>query len=399
MPRLFTHGPRSDSSPSGHAESSYAFLDRVHSLFFGRVRNLLEEWYANFPDADSHLRSRLCSDDDRSHAAAFWELYLHAAYVALGLDVKVHPDLGTDSNSAPDFLVHGSAPFVVEAKLLMTPAEVKSNDARISPVYDAINEVTSDNFFVWASVLSSGSGAPSLSRLKRDLERWLSSQDPDSVSALITTADSLKAVEPFVWSDRDWTIEFSPIPKKEGARGKPGRLLGMSGPIEASNIDDHTPLVRTLKAKAPGRYGDFDYPYVIAVLSENPTVDEIDVASALFGREAVQIGELPDGSFSTREIRNPDGFWHGPHGIVNTRVSGVLVAHGLFSWTIATSTPRLWVSPYTISPLNIDDHAPWATSRPDHKEGEMVKVAAPQPMHELFGIEPEWPGENDLSHV
>jgi hypothetical protein len=374
-------------------------MERVDSQYFGRVRELLEDWYYAFPDANGHLRSRFCGDDDRSHAAAFWELYLYAAYQATGVEVEVHPDLGTGRPSAPDFLVLGSAPFVVEARMLMTPAEVQSTDARTSPLYDAVNELSSDTFFVWASVLALGKESPALSRLKRSVEEWLPTLDADAAIARFDASSSLDTLPTTTWEDRGWLVELRAIPKKKSARGRPSRLLGMTGAIEASFIDDHTPLVKTLKSKAPARYGDFDYPYVIAVLSENPTVDEADVASALFGREAVRFRQRPNGTFATTEIRNADGFWHGPQGFVNSRVSGVLVALTLQPWTIATDVPRLWLNPYTESRLLEQQHAPWATAAPNHEKGELTKHPAPRPSNELFGLPADWPGERDLASI
>lgn len=399
MSRLFGSGSRTDATPKQHAESRYAFMERVDSLFFENVREVLEDWYNAFPDEDGHLRSRLCSDDDRGHVAAFWELYLHAAYLASGLEVEVHPDLGTEARSVPDFLVHGSTRFVVEARMLMTRAESQSTDSRISPLYDAVNDLTSDRFFVWASVLTLGEQSPSLSKFKRKIEEWLNTLDADAATEAFAESSSLDSLPTAAWEDRGWLVELRAIPKKKSARGKPGRLLGMTGAIEASWIDDHTPLVKTLKAKAPGQYGDFDHPYVIAILSESPTVDEVDVASALFGRDAVQFQELSDGSFDTTQTRQADGFWHGPLGFMNTRVSGVLVALTLLPWTIATSTPRLWLNPYTGSPLPDEDHAPWATAVPDLQKGEMIKHLGPYPLHELFGLPSDWPGELDVMRI
>jgi hypothetical protein len=83
MTRLFGRGPRTDPAPSQYTESRFAFLDRVDSRFFGNVRELLESWYAAYPDDDGHLHRGFCSNDDRSHSAAFWELYLYIPILEL----------------------------------------------------------------------------------------------------------------------------------------------------------------------------------------------------------------------------------------------------------------------------------------------------------------------------
>lgn len=399
MTRLFRRGPRTDPAPSQYTESRFAFLDRVDSRFFGDVRELLESWYAAYPDDDEHLHRGFCNDDDRSHSAAFWELYLYTAYRACGRGVEVHPDLGTGSQTRPDFLIEGSTPFVVEARLLMTPEEARSADARTSPLYDAIDELSSDDFFVWVSGVEMGETAPSLTKFKVSLEEWLDSLDADLVITRQSDDAYLDSLPTTVWEDRGWAIEIRAIPKDPDARGKPARLLGMMGEIKANWIDDHTPFVKTLKSKSPSKYGEFELPYVIAVLSEGISVGEDDVFSALFGREAVRVTTLPDGEHDVTPIRHPDGYWHGPRGYYNSRVSAVLVAHKLFPWTIATSPPRLWLNPYPASPLPDEDHHPWATAIPDHDNGEIVKQPPPRPLHELFGIASDWPGPEDLKEI
>jgi hypothetical protein len=170
MTRLFRRDTRTDPGPSQYTESRFAFLDRVDSRFFGNVRELLESWYAAHPDHDQHLHHGFCNDDNRSHSAAFWELYLYTAYRASGREVEVHPDLGTGSQARPDFLVEGSTSFVVEARLLMTPEEARSSSALTSPLYDAIDELSSDDFFVWVSGVEMGKAAPSLTKFKAGLE-------------------------------------------------------------------------------------------------------------------------------------------------------------------------------------------------------------------------------------
>lgn len=55
MPTLFHNTERTDRTPQGHIEDSFAFLDRVNSPYWDRVRTQLDEWYADFPDTDGDL--------------------------------------------------------------------------------------------------------------------------------------------------------------------------------------------------------------------------------------------------------------------------------------------------------------------------------------------------------
>ena len=394
---LFDAEQRRDSSPARHTESKYEFLNRVKSDYFGRTRDLLEAWYSAYPDDDGHLVTRFRAANDRSHLAAFWELYLHAMYRSAGFDVEVHPTVDATSEKKPDFLIHGEQDFVVEARLIVSPAEQQADEARTSQIYEALNQIDSPNFSLWASVEAAGDQIPSLRDLRTTLEAWLASLDPDEVSIQYTNGEGWRSLPGWTWEARGWRIGFQAIPKKQEARRREGsRPLGVYGPGGVGVVDHHTPLTRTLKSKAPSRYGRFDQPFVTAVLSDIVGLDDEDVASALFGSEAVRVTTQPDHDISTEWIRQPNGFWHGPVGFQNTRVTGVLIGRNLMPWSIARSAPRLWLNPYSQITLAEEDRRPWSTALPDQEVGEMRFHEALTPAHDVAGVAEDWPGPEDL---
>jgi hypothetical protein len=78
---LFDATARSDATPARHDEERFAFLNRSASRYFGYVRELMEEWFSHVPaEAQADLRGALRADDRQSESA-FWELYLHEAYL------------------------------------------------------------------------------------------------------------------------------------------------------------------------------------------------------------------------------------------------------------------------------------------------------------------------------
>src|SRR5436309_13915525 len=102
---LFDSVERTDRSGSQHAESTFAFRNRVRSQFFGNVRELLEEWFESWPDSRKpQLRGRFRSNDDRQMLGAFWELYLHEALRRLEFRIAHEPDVGS-AGGRPDFFV------------------------------------------------------------------------------------------------------------------------------------------------------------------------------------------------------------------------------------------------------------------------------------------------------
>lgn len=50
-------------------------------------------------------------------------------------------------------------------------------------------------------------------------------------------------------------------------------------------------------------------------------------------------------------IRRPDGLWTGESGPRYTRVSGVLVADHVLSWTVDSSSIRYYSNPYATHPI------------------------------------------------
>src|SRR5437879_4767924 len=100
---LFDDITRSDCSGSTHSESTFAFLNRVDSDFFGRVRETLEEWFDHLPDSGrADIRGRIRSGDDYELLGAFWELYLHEYLIRSGFSVELHPTIQGTSRK-PDF--------------------------------------------------------------------------------------------------------------------------------------------------------------------------------------------------------------------------------------------------------------------------------------------------------
>ena len=46
---LFSVGQRKNPRHAGHAESSFAFLDRVAQPYWARIRDELDRWFDDFP--------------------------------------------------------------------------------------------------------------------------------------------------------------------------------------------------------------------------------------------------------------------------------------------------------------------------------------------------------------
>lgn len=82
--RLFEEVERTNSSPAAYNEDSFSFLNRAAGPYGQRVRTVLDDWYAVFPDTSADLWQRFRKPDPKQHYAAWWELYLHHIFTNLG---------------------------------------------------------------------------------------------------------------------------------------------------------------------------------------------------------------------------------------------------------------------------------------------------------------------------
>jgi hypothetical protein len=127
-----THEPL---APQGIALPGFDFLNRADDHAAGRVRELLETFFANYSETDrAELRQRFRSKKRDHHVGAAFELVLHAALRHLGCTVTSHPPAAQGKLTKPDFRAEpadGSAAFYVEARVATgeTTEDAKLRDA------------------------------------------------------------------------------------------------------------------------------------------------------------------------------------------------------------------------------------------------------------------------------
>jgi hypothetical protein len=194
------------------------------------------------------------------------------------------------------------------------------------------------------------------------------------------------AVPRWLFSDSNWEIEFYPMPKEPGRRGKPGvRPLG-AFVFQPRWIDSASAIRKTLVEKAR-HYGELNLPYVIVVnaLTEFP-IDKDDVMDALFGKEHVLIPRDPSSQADVITARSPDGLWMGPDGPRYKRVSCVMMAT-IDAWQIPNASICLYHNPWARyaydSPLT---NLPQAKAQDDE-----IKWLNGKPLGDLLHLPANWP--------
>lgn len=347
MTALFDTIPRSELRPKYDSESDFEYHNRSARPGVVASRALMEEWFARYPDAHKRdLRGRFRSRSQSAHFGAFFELYLHELLLRMGCSVQVHPEIA-HTRSHPDFLVvdPGGIRLYVEATLASAPGNKdEAAGRRTGVVYDCLNEMDSPNFFLGVRAVGSASSPPSAALLRRDLQNWLSSLDPDHIAELYQTARRAE-VPRYSWRHDGWDLEFEPIPKSTSSRGKPGiRSLGTRmGDARWLNTAAEIRTAVRLKAR---KYGRLELPLVLCI-NVLEHIDEIDVLGALVGDEqtVITFGE-DDRILGQHPTRAPNGVF-GVEGHPRTqRVSAIAVAASISPWTMGKVTPELFHHPW-----------------------------------------------------
>lgn len=388
---LFDPDERTDMRYRRHSEPEFAYLNQSARPGVIALRSLLEEWYARFPaDAQADVRARFRSNNDYSHASAFFELYLHELLTKLGYAMMAHPPL-RDLTTHPDFLVrrNDGCEFYMEATLAGIPNKMQQGaQARVDQVYDVLDRMDSPDFFIHVDLSGAPATPPPASRLRRDVERWLRTLDVEAI-ATAGAAGDFDSAPRFSWTHEGWEIELMPIAKSPAARGKAGiRPLGMFSP-EAQWLQTDADLKAALEAKAK-KYGLLEVPFILAVNYVGLHCDACDILNCLIGQESTVVSFDHDNNLVTQHAqRKRNGFWIGPSGPRNQGVSGVLVFPGLNEWNMGVLTPELYHNPWTTRSLSPDC---WALAQrvPNTSTGRFECRAA-KGAAEVLGLPDPWP--------
>ena len=386
--RIFDDVERVVDDGAAYAERHFPYLNRTGRDDLARVRALIEDWFERYPKAhQAELRARLRSSDNETFDGAFFELYLHELLVPLGYDLEIHPAIGSDGSARPDFLARRgrAGRFYLEARVAREESTSgAAAQARINQAYDALNRIESQDFFLHLE--DHGSPAtPVPKRFRVEVERFLKEQDYDRCVELFHEG-GFAALPAERFEHEGWRVSYSPIPKKQSARGEPGvRPIAMTGPAEVYRLDNVSGLRAAVQRKA-GRYGLPNRPLVIAVNALGKRLTHYWIVEALFGGE---YGMMRDGMTTTARL--PDGVWIGKGGPQHQRVSAVLVVSSLGPWSVAKQPVSVYHNPWAYRPCVSDlTELPRSIPTTDVTQIELRDGIEP---HTMFGLPEDWPGD------
>lgn len=386
---LFEEKNRVFLGPKSRIDGSFEYLDRSGRSEARRVREFIETWLERYPiEHRTEMEIRLRDRNDRNFASASFELILFACVSSLGYSVQVHPRLPNGNNKRPDFLVRraGGEDFYLEAVLAseFDAAEIAAR-RRTNVVLEALEGINSPNFFIGIIAKGNPDTPPPTKKLKRDIQDWLKSLDPDSAK-LSHDENGTHDLPTYSWEHNGWSITFKAIPKRPEARGKHQRVIGFQFD-GARGVNSWEPIRDAIKQKG-SRYGELDKPLLVAVNSDSISVDEIDEMQALFGEEEFIFQTNGPGSEPIIR-RKPNGAWHGPKGAQFKRVSGAWLFHSLNCWNPASRAPTLYFNPWANKPL------PNQLTALKHARSEDIKMIWKEGiiLGDILGLSANWPGD------
>lgn len=367
---LFSDIHRIDTGPRRYSESSFSFFDRTARPTFERIRQLLEQWWADFPVSEqTELRSRLRSEDDHQHYAAVFELYIHQILLRTQHRIEIHRQ-GV-RGKCPDFLATASdcTSFVLEATLATELSQAQQGaEKRKNQLYDTIDKLESPDYFLDLEIEGEPKTPIPGDQWLRKVRKWVASLDYEDIVA--TGRQGAFDLLPMLSLEHDGlTVTFKPIAKKAEARGQMNvRPIGAQS-FEAVCVRSWEAIQRAVQKKA-SRYGKQDVPYLIAINGVGVNCDCEEFERALYG---------------------PDGLWSDRRPPSHTRVSAILAVVQLVPATIGSVNPCLFHNPFAANlysgPLCQLPQAHWTKEGTRHTPGISAR--------DILGLPKGWPHFED----
>jgi hypothetical protein len=175
MGQLFFDGPRPKERIPFNYPNMYSFLNLSPKNGAHQLRGFWEYWFCQFPETSekADLTTRFSSNNERTHQGAALELLTFAILTTQGFTLTPHP-LGHKSTS-PDFLVtkNGDELFYVECLAVGNPPDQQRQQKQRHAIENLLHGLKANQYMLGVSYLSENTKAPSLKRLRAEVQSWL----------------------------------------------------------------------------------------------------------------------------------------------------------------------------------------------------------------------------------
>lgn len=334
---LFSKHGRTDFRPAMYGEHPFSYLDLSARPEANNIRKFLQEAFKRYPDDESaELKNRIQGAKITQSNSAFFELILHETLCKLGFTVTVHPMIKS-GDKRPDFLVtsNNGASLYIEAICTSELGGERSGlESQKNKLYDEINAQFNEQ-----------SASLSISVIKQSKKDFSSKDLFHNIRANLNTLQT-QEVTHIKWQwisvDKDWEIELQLHKTEQVSK----QFISCIYPNIARRIDVPSAVQKAFMKKST-RYGELEYPYILAINIDTLVLEDTDEMEALFGKEQF-IFTKDAVKFAGRQ---KNGAWNGPDGPKNTRVSGVWLFHELNAWRL-NKRHVLYLNPFCSKPIN-----------------------------------------------
>jgi hypothetical protein len=315
--------------PKNFSEGDYAFLSVSSRPICRSIVEVLEEWYAGYPDGPKKAAiKREMETSDEDFNPVFFEMLLFKFFTSLGCTVTPEPDPGNNVQSRPDFLVETAAggQFYCEAVHSTGKSQAQRAQEKVQNfLFDKINEKFYSAQFFWnVSKIITAPQAPSASNIIGQLRNAEKALDWEAMAK-----NGINSFPNVIVESNGWKIEFHVTPKKKEAWGKPGSKPIGYRMTEAAFSQTKMQIRDEIKSKRRQHVG-LDRPLIVAVNAGQLDSDFEDKFDALYGTQKWVLAE--DLSGIEGVVRDRDGIWLGNQGVKNSHMPFVLMAHHITPW-------------------------------------------------------------------
>lgn len=343
---LFDDFRRKHNGVANHSEGTFSFLNRSARPASEGVRDLLNQWYARYPNQHKLDLTRRFRTD---FSVGFFELLLHEVLLHFQYQVEVHPILTTSQRSHPDFRAKTSVGDVLflEATIATDESEQeKAKNKALAVLYDQISQIHLPDYFLDIDRIDNPTGRqPSGKKLRNFISRSVQDLNYEALIVL-SQLGAINDLPRWTYKEGQLEIDFSVIPVSKENRGKPNhRPIGIyPGGTRWGGSDG---AIRDKIMRKAGKYGRLSTPYVIAVncLGGFGT-HRGDQIKALFGTEEPF---FLNSSTEPKLEGTLNGAWYGSKGPRHMRVSAVLLTR-VFPWNLPIADVTLYHNPWADYP-------------------------------------------------
>ncbi|NBB23407.1 hypothetical protein GVN20_28915 [Runella sp. CRIBMP] len=278
MVKLFEDKERTNLNYAKHQHDSYDFYDNSAIEDFVKARNMLNDWFARYPNSGKWQLKR---DFQSQFDSAFFELFIHELFFQQGFILTPHP-IVPNSTKNPDFLARkGDLEIYLEAKIATDESkEEKSLRNKHNAIYDLIEKIHCPDYWVSVREITFlSSNQAKLNLLKSSLE--IAIKENGSERAVSKNDNYYEKRDKYItYQDDDILVSISLFP----ASIKKSRTLGTT--LVGSFIGGCDDSIRRAIKDKGSKYGSLDKPFIVCINSlSGKGISTEDVYNALLGTQ------------------------------------------------------------------------------------------------------------------